>query len=342
MTPIPVADSLSNREEHIVELARRIGKGRKRDLFAAVYKGAKQAKTVTELAKTLGLTEMQVLQAGVELVNAHAIDQTKVKGRVAYAKIPAHKAIRDKILKIAGDRAKIDKIPTKRRPAISGELFVAPTRSKTTSPSPKRKSSSRAQAKVAFLLASPHGQDQLNVGMEFREADSAVKASADRDKLDLRPFLAATPGTLLDALNEYRPDIIHFSGHGGGGSLVFDEDGVRSVGGFGLDFKIAHRMVKATDTPPKLLVLSACSTVAGANVFLDTVPVVIAMSDTVSDWAATYFSRRFYAALVAGQSVQAAFDQAKAYLHAEHLQDADLPTLLVATGFNASALKFVS
>ncbi len=99
-------------------------------------------------------------------------------------------------------------------------------------------------------------------------------------------------------------------------------------------------MLAATENAPKLLVMAACQTVAGAEIFLDTVPLVIAMSDNISDWAAAFFSRRFYAALASGQSVLNAFNQAKAYLEAEHLLDADLPTLL-QRGVNAASTYIV-
>ena len=329
MSPLPVTDSLSNREEHIVELAKRIGKGHKRTVFAEVYRGQKQQKSAGEISKATGLTEIQVLKAGVELVAAHAVTQTTIKGRVGYAKIPAHKAIKDRVLRIAGDRRAIAKISTKRNPggAIAGKLFV-PVRESRPVPTRTRTKSRAKAARVAFLLASPSGAGAINVGMDYREAEAAVRASANRDRLELRAFPAAHVGTLLDALNEYQPDVVQFSGHGGGEAILFDGAEVRSVGGVALDFSVAQKMLAATEQRPKLLVLTACQTVAGADVFLDTVPIVIAMSDNVSDWAATFFSRRFYAALVSRRSVLNAFDQAKAFLEAERLPDADLPTLL--------------
>ena len=84
MTPLPVTDSLSNREEHVAELAKRIGKGHKRTVFAEVYRGQKQQKSVAEISKATGLSDVQVLKAGVELVAAHAVAQVTIKGRVDF------------------------------------------------------------------------------------------------------------------------------------------------------------------------------------------------------------------------------------------------------------------
>lgn len=333
MNPIAVADSLSNREEHIVELATRIGRGQKKQVFDAVYKGKKQTKTVSDLASATGLTEKQVLDAGTKLVAAHAVGQTKVNGRVAYTKIAAHKAIKDKVLKAAGDKTAIEKVPTKRRPASLQvrQIFL---RSKSIGrPATRGRARPKASAvKVAFILASPVGAVGINVGLDFREAVAAVQASEHRSKLHLVPFLAAHPGMLLDALNKHRPEIVHFSGHGGDEALLFDHHDAQAVGGFEVDFTAVNCMLAATDNPPKLLILAACETVDGAEQFLETVEIVIAMSASVSDAAAATFSARFYSAVVEGQSVGKAFEQAKAYMKAIGVIGADLPTLFSAKG----------
>lgn len=341
MSPLSVTDSLSNREEHIVELARRIGRGQKRDVFAEVYRGQKQAKAAGEIALALNLTEVQVLKAGVDLVAAHAIGQTLIKGRVAYSKIGAHKAIKDKVLKIAGDKAAIDKIPTKRKLALGGQIFVKTPAKNIGQQRNKTRAKPQPVARVAFLLASPAETGAINVGMDYREAEAAVQLSADREKLELKAFPAAHVGSLLDALNEYEPDVLHFSGHGGGQAILLDRQEVRTSGGLAVNFDVARSMIAATDKRPQLLVLAACQTVSGARVFLDVVPLVVAMSDNISDWAAAFFSRRFYGALVSGRSVGHAFEQAKAYLVAEQLQDAHLPTLLSADGVDAANVRIV-
>lgn len=61
--------------------------------------------------------------------------------------------------------------------------------------------------------------------------------------------------------------------------------------------------------PPTVLVLNACDTLDGAEILLDSVPVVIAMASTISDLAATVFAARFYATVANSQSVQSAVNQ---------------------------------
>lgn len=142
MSPAPVTDALAHKNEYVVTLAQLLGKGRKRDVFAAVYEGKAGTKSVAAIAAKLGLTEKQVLDVGVSLVQAHAVAPTRVNGKMAYSKIPAIKAIRDPVLRIAGDRIKISRIATKRNPIITGE----PIFRKTKRPSQK----SQRRALVSF------------------------------------------------------------------------------------------------------------------------------------------------------------------------------------------------
>ncbi|MEL0155811.1 hypothetical protein [Sphingopyxis sp.] len=337
MSPISVADSLSNREEHIVELARTIGKGHKRSVFEEVYRGQKQTKTVAEISQATGLSEIQVLKAGVALVAAHAISQISVRGRVAYSKIPSHKAIKDRVLKIAGDRKKVDAIPTKRfmNKSVVVQVISGKPPEKTRTARPKS-----GVCRIAFLLASPVGVNGINVGMDYREAADAVQKATNRSRFDLRPFPAAHAGTLLDALNEFKPDIIQFSGHGGQQSILVDTAEIITSGGLVLDYALFREMLSTAEKAPKLLILAACQSLDGSEQFLDVVPLVISMSDKISDWAGAYFSRRFFAAIASGASVDTSFRQAKSILAAENLPEAHLPTLLSARGVDPTEVRF--
>jgi CHAT domain-containing protein len=137
---------------------------------------------------------------------------------------------------------------------------------------------------------------------------------------------------LLDTLNSYRADVLHFSGHGGGQTLLFDNEKAGNDGGTVLDFDMVARVVGATSAAPKLLVLVACDTVDGVDRFLDMVPAVIAMADTIDDEAACEFSKRFYQSLSAGATIGNSFEQAKLVLENKGYADASLPTLVARDG----------
>lgn len=64
-------------------------------------------------------------------------------------------------------------------------------------------------------------------------------------------------------------------------------------------------------------------TLEGADALLQTVPLVIGMSDTIGDTAAIVFARSFYAALASAQSVATALEQARMQMLATSMLDAD-------------------
>jgi CHAT domain-containing protein len=176
--------------------------------------------------------------------------------------------------------------------------------------------------KIAFLSTNPDGD--LRTDIEARDVQSAMRRANFREEVSIRHVPAARLSDLLSELNEFRPTIVHFSGHGGGESVVFENETNRSVGVV-VDYSLVATFLAATDSPPKLLVLNACDTYLGADVFLSTVEVVVAMLDSIDDAAAGYFSTQFYSALANGQSVGAALRQGKAVLKAGGFHDAELP-----------------
>ncbi len=161
--------------------------------------------------------------------------------------------------------------------------------------------------RVLYLTANP--EMNLRVDVEVRQVQQAVKAALHRDQVHIVPRLAATPEDLLDGLNDLRPHVVHFSGHAGGAALVFDNASIETPEGRAITFDLLGRALAATATPPVLLVLNGCDTLEGAEVLLDTTPVVIAMATEITDLAAATFAARFYAAIASAQSVQAALEQ---------------------------------
>ncbi|MNY15321.1 CHAT domain protein [compost metagenome] len=233
-------------------------------------------------------------------------------------------------MKYADDPIAAKTVPTKRRPATTTALsFVKPaTRTRKSHSSEQRQTRKQARLKIALLVTNPDSRTSLQTGVEARYIDEGIRLESKFGEVDLKIVPAPTLDTLLDTLNSYRPDVIHFSGHGGGQTLVFDNEKAGNDGGTVLDFDMVARVVGATSTSPKLLVLVACDTVNGVERFLDTVPAVIAMADAVDDEAACEFSRRFYRSLSAGATISNSLEQAKIILESKGYTDANLPTLV--------------
>jgi hypothetical protein len=173
-------------------------------------------------------------------------------------------------------------------------------------PSPKPE-----ELRVLYLTANPPADTRIRVDAEVRSVREEVKKAIHRDSIDIDHWPAATPVDLISGLNDKRPHVVHFSGHGGGQALEFDDGQVIDSEGIPVGFDLVARALAATDTPPFVVVLNACDTLDGAEVLLAATPVVIATTTAITDLAANVFAARFYGAIASGQSVQAAIDQAR-------------------------------
>ncbi|MEU8357357.1 CHAT domain-containing protein [Nonomuraea sp. NPDC048882] len=174
---------------------------------------------------------------------------------------------------------------------------------------PRRSAPAPEILRVAYLTASPTGEDRLRVDREVREVREGVRGALHRELIDIRDWPAATLPDLITALNEQRPQLVHFSGHGFEDGLVFDGTEGNMPEGADVDYGLLATALGATDKPPQVVVLNACHSFAGVEKLLTSVPVVIAMLDAVSDIAAKAFAAKFYTAIASGQSLASALKQ---------------------------------
>lgn len=179
--------------------------------------------------------------------------------------------------------------------------------------------------RVLYLTTNPETASPLRTDAEVNNVLKALRGAKHRDAIELHLRPAATPQDLLDGINDVRPHVIHFSGHGGSRGLLFDNASVDAPEGQDMTFDLLAKFLGATDTPPTLLVLNACDTLDGADLLLEVVPIVVAMADSVADMAAGVFATQFYASIASAQSVGAALRGAKAIMESALLDDADLP-----------------
>lgn len=345
----PVINVSGDYEETILRLAKHLGRDKnRRNVFNLIYGRGSKFRSKKQIAEALGKPgNAQVIQNALdELARHHLIVKVKNEGHVAdrsrwvYGKDTSVRANRAQIIKFADAPGEANKVATKRRPAQPAFSFVKPKSggSKALSRT-KRHVSIKAKLKIALLVTNPDSKESLQTGIEARYIDEGIRMASRGSDVDLKIVLAPTLDSLIDTLNSYSPDVLHFSGHGGSQSLLFDNDKAGDDGGKVLDFDMIARVVEATSADIKLLVLAACDTLRGADRFLEAVPVVIAMSDSINDDAACEFSRRFYSSVSSGATISNALKQAKIVLESKGYSDADLPTIIEsALNYSENAL----
>lgn len=193
--------------------------------------------------------------------------------------------------------------------------------------------------KVLFFAANPRDQKQLRLDEEVRDITQQIRLSEYRDSVELHSRWAVRTSDLLQALNEHRPRVVHFSGHGSEeGDLVFvHEDGSPK---FVTEEAMAASIATVADHV-RVVFFNSCYSRAQAQAATQHVDVAIGMNDSIGDTAARVFAAQFYSAIGFGYSVQRAFDQAKARLMLESIPNEDIPELFVRVGLSADEVVLV-
>lgn len=193
--------------------------------------------------------------------------------------------------------------------------------------------------KVLFFAANPRDQQQLLLDEEVRDIEQKLRLSEFRNSVELRSRWAVRTGDLLQALNELKPRIVHFSGHGSQtDELIFlTEDGDSK---FVTEDAMAASIATVADHV-RVVFFNTCYSRAQAQAAAQHVDIAIGMNDTIGDDAARVFAAQFYSAIGFGYSVQRAFDQAKAQLMLESIPEENIPELFAREGLSADEVVLV-
>ena len=165
---------------------------------------------------------------------------------------------------------------------------------------------SKKKETILFLGANPTNSDRLNLEKEVSEISDELDRAQKRDKFDLKIKMAAQTRDIQSALLEFKPQIVHFAGHGvDQAGLVFEDASgqARLVNGAALAavFKLVESFVEC-------VVLNACYSEQQAAAIAQYIPYVIGTSQKVGDGVARAFSFGFYNALGSGELYESAYD----------------------------------
>ncbi len=192
---------------------------------------------------------------------------------------------------------------------------------------------------ILFLAANPKATSRLALDEEAREIQHKLLVAEHRDAFELVTQWAVRPDDLLQALNQYRPHVVHFSGHGTsteGIMLAGDGDTVRPVSGVALG-----HLFGTLEDRIRVVMLNACHSRTLAEDITKHIDCVVGMNRAVKDATAIRFAASFYRALAFGRSVQNAFDQGVTSLLLEGLEGTDIPELVVRPGVDANDVVLV-
>ncbi|MCI5158053.1 MAG: CHAT domain-containing protein, partial [Candidatus Electrothrix sp. AUS1_2] len=180
------------------------------------------------------------------------------------------------------------------------------------------------QTAILLLTANPDGTAYLRIDREIE----AIKKSL---RMPRQGFLFETKHSakipdLLNAVQLYKPQIVHFSGHGEGEAGLCFEDGqgkIQFVKAAALSdfFSLVAGHVRC-------VVLNACYSEGQAEVIAKHIDHVIGMSDSITDHAATVFSETFYGSIGNGESIESAYKFACVAIKLFNLKEEHVPKLI--------------
>ncbi|MNE92943.1 hypothetical protein D3C80_1907300 [compost metagenome] len=97
----------------------------------------------------------------------------------------------------------------------------------------------------------------------------------------------------------------------------------------------------ASSSDIRLVFFNTCYSYNQAEAVTKHVEAAIGMNTSIGDEAARVFSSQFYSSIGFGLSIKSAFEQAKALVMMEGLDEEDTPELFVQDGLDASDLIIV-
>jgi CHAT domain-containing protein len=337
-----VVDWSGNYEENCIQLGKHLGKNKiRRRLFDAIYGRGSKPRSKKQLMTAVGLkaTHSQQAQNQLDYLARYGlILRDKNAGSVSdgshyvFNKETHVRAHRQNIVKYADKPALAKKTPTKRNQVIKVDGVKTITRSALRS---------KKRLDVLYLMSNPIKRHVLRVDAEVSKVAEEIRRSRFRDNIALHQSPAANLDAIIRGLNDHRPRIVHFSGHGDRGGIAVDDGGINRARRQFVTFETLGRAFRATDTPPDVVVLNACNSAGARKALLASAKAIVVMQDSISDVGAVAFATKFYGGIASGQSLRSSFEQGVIAIESVSLDETGTPALFTAGGVNAAKLKLV-
>ncbi len=167
--------------------------------------------------------------------------------------------------------------------------------------------------KLLLLAANPNDiQARLQLDQEIHAIDQEIRHAKLGAQFKFEPKLAVRLRDLSEYLENIKPHIVHFSGHGSRSrdgnpscELIFLDDSGNSCPVSQESIKEIFSILKGNI---RCLLLNACNADPLAHALAKEIDCTIAILDEIDDAAAIEFSREFYRHIAAGKDVATAYN----------------------------------
>jgi predicted transcriptional regulator len=158
---------------------------------------------------------------------------------------------------------------------------------------------------ILILAANPKDMPRLRLEQEVSQIDKGLERARRREEFILKQKWATQPIDVRRAMLDFKPNIVHFCGHGGGekGIAFEDETGHAKL----VNAEALEGFFELFADKVECVVLNACYSEIQAEAIAHHINYVVGMSQSIKDAAAIEFAVAFYDALGAGESIEFAY-----------------------------------
>lgn len=181
-------------------------------------------------------------------------------------------------------------------------------------------------SKTVILFLGANGVDSpLQLEEEVSKIQTNLKLARERDKLIFRQEWAVTIDSLMQAMLDEKPNMVHFSGHGNqSGILLRGPNGQPTL----VTSQALEKLFKLFKDTISCVLLNSCFSEHQATSIRAHIPYVIGVSSKIPDDAAIAFSVGFYKGIGAGKDVPFAFELGKVAMELWGVADQSAAVLL--------------
>lgn len=186
------------------------------------------------------------------------------------------------------------------------------------------------KTKILLLAANPKNTEQLRLDEEFREIKERLRLGTQRESFEIHQGEAIRAKDLLQLLLEFKPDIIHFSGHASSNGIFLEDE----TGQSHLVNANALTSLFSLLESVECVLLNACYTESQAALIHRHVPYVIGMQTAIGDKAALKFATGFYTALASGETIHKAYRYGCTAIQLAGIDESQTPVIHDKEGLN--------
>jgi hypothetical protein len=184
----------------------------------------------------------------------------------------------------------------------------------------------QSKIKILFLASNPLDANPLRLDKEMRDIETELIRSKHRDYFEFIKFSAVRIKDLQDALLNFSPNFVHFSGHGNSKGIALLDNQTDKI-------QMVHsqplaNLFKLFSNDVACVFLNSCYSKKQATLIRKFIPNVIGMKQAVPDNTAIEFATVFYKGIGAGKEIGFSFELAKNSIDLNNISGSNIPEYL--------------